>query len=120
MISLFAFILVLGIVVDDAIVTGENVYHRIQKGEHPSVAAWKGTSEVGTIVVFGVLTTMVAFTPMLGLSGVSGKSAEHSAGGDSDAGVFVASIEICSPCALGITCADGSGEEGECVVPDAA
>jgi multidrug efflux pump subunit AcrB len=73
MISLFAFILVLGIVVDDAIVTGENVYHRIQKGEHPSIAAWKGTSEVGTIVVFGVLTTMVAFTPMLGLSGVSGK-----------------------------------------------
>ncbi|MEP2776916.1 MAG: efflux RND transporter permease subunit [Luteolibacter sp.] len=73
MISLFAFILVLGIVVDDAIVTGENVYHRIQQGEHPSAAAWKGTSEVGTIVVFGVLTTMVAFTPMLGLSGVSGK-----------------------------------------------
>jgi len=73
MISLFAFILVLGIVVDDAIVTGENVYARIQKGEHPSTAAWKGTSEVGTIVVFGVITTMVAFTPMLGLSGVSGK-----------------------------------------------
>lgn len=73
MISLFAFILVLGIVVDDAIVTGENVYTRIQAGEHPSTAAWKGTSEVGTIVVFGVLTTMVAFTPMLGLSGVSGK-----------------------------------------------
>ncbi len=73
MISLFAFILVLGIVVDDAIVTGENVYHRIQQGEHPSIAAWKGTSEVGTVVVFGVLTTMVAFTPMLGLSGVSGK-----------------------------------------------
>ena len=73
MISLFAFILVLGIVVDDAIVTGENVYHRIQKGEHPSIAAWKGTSEVGTIVVFGVITTMIAFTPMLGLSGVSGK-----------------------------------------------
>lgn len=73
MISLFAFILVLGIVVDDAIVTGENVYHRIQQGEHPGTAAWKGTSEVGTIVVFGVLTTMIAFTPMLGLSGVSGK-----------------------------------------------
>ncbi|MES2980812.1 MAG: efflux RND transporter permease subunit [Verrucomicrobiota bacterium] len=73
MISLFAFIMVLGIVVDDAIVTGENVYSRIQKGEHPSIAAWKGTSEVGTVVVFGVLTTMVAFTPMLGLSGVSGK-----------------------------------------------
>ncbi|MEM9237001.1 MAG: efflux RND transporter permease subunit [Verrucomicrobiota bacterium] len=73
MISLFSFILVLGIVVDDAIVTGENVYSRIQIGEHPRVASWKGTHEVGTVVVFGVLTTMVAFTPMLGLSGVSGK-----------------------------------------------
>ncbi len=73
MISLFSFILVLGIVVDDAIVTGENVYSRIQAGEHPKVASWKGTHEVGTVVVFGVLTTMVAFTPMLGLSGVSGK-----------------------------------------------
>ncbi len=73
MISLFSFILVLGIVVDDAIVTGENVYSRIQRGEHPQVASWKGTHEVGTVVVFGVLTTMVAFTPMLGLSGVSGK-----------------------------------------------
>ncbi len=73
MISLFAFILVLGIVVDDAIVTGENVYSRIQGGEHPFLASWKGTHEVGTVVIFGVLTTVVAFTPMLGLSGVSGK-----------------------------------------------
>lgn len=73
MISLFSFILVLGIVVDDAIVTGENVYTRIQGGEHPQSASWRGTHEVGTVVVFGVLTTMVAFTPMLGLSGVSGK-----------------------------------------------
>lgn len=73
MISLFSFILVLGIVVDDAIVTGENVYSRIQRGEHPRIASYKGTHEVGTVVVFGVLTTMVAFTPMLGLSGVSGK-----------------------------------------------
>lgn len=73
MISLFSFILVLGIVVDDAIVTGENVYSRIQRGEHPRVASYKGTQEVGTVVIFGVLTTMMAFTPMLGLSGVSGK-----------------------------------------------
>lgn len=73
MISIFSFIMVLGIVVDDAIVTGENVYLRIQKGEHPSAASWRGTEEVGTVVVFGVLTTMMAFTPMLGLSGVSGK-----------------------------------------------
>ena len=73
MISLFAFILVLGIVVDDAIVTGENVYTRIQSGEHPRIAAYKGTQEVSVVVIFGVLTTVVAFTPMLGLSGVSGK-----------------------------------------------
>lgn len=73
MISLFAFILVLGIVVDDAIVVGENVYSRIRKGEEPRLAAWRGTHEVGVVVTFGVLTTMAAFTPMLGLSGVSGK-----------------------------------------------
>jgi multidrug efflux pump subunit AcrB len=73
MISLFAFILVLGIVVDDAIVVGENVYERISNGEDPKVAAPAGTHEVGVVVIFGVLTTMMAFTPMLGLSGVSGK-----------------------------------------------
>ncbi len=73
MISLFGFILVLGIVVDDAIVVGENVYSRIRKGEHPRDASWKGTHEVGVVVIFGVMTTMAAFTPMLGLSGVSGK-----------------------------------------------
>jgi len=73
MISLFAFILVLGIVVDDAIVVGENVYRRIREGEHPKLAAPRGTHEVGVVVIFGVLTTAFAFTPMLGLSGVSGK-----------------------------------------------
>jgi len=73
MISLFAFILVLGIVVDDAIVVAENVYRRMRTGEHPRDAAPKGTHEVGVVVIFGVLTTVVAFTPMLGLSGVSGK-----------------------------------------------
>ncbi len=73
MISLFAFILVLGIVVDDAIVVGENIYTRIRGGEDPKIAAWKGTHELGVVVIFGVLTTMAAFTPMLGLSGVSGK-----------------------------------------------
>ncbi len=73
MISLFAFILVLGIVVDDAIVVGENVYSRMRKGEHPRLAAPRGTREVGIVVTFGVITTAMAFTPMLGLSGVSGK-----------------------------------------------
>ncbi len=73
MISLFAFILVLGVVVDDAIVVGENVYTRIQGGMAPKEAAWKGSHEVGVIVIFGVLTTALAFTPMLGIDGVSGK-----------------------------------------------
>lgn len=73
LISLFAFILVLGIVVDDAIVIGENVYRRMRLGEDPKIAAPKGTHEVGIVVIFGVLTTVVAFTPMLGISGVSGK-----------------------------------------------
>ena len=73
MISLFAFILVLGIVVDDAIVVGENVYSRMRKGEDPKLAAPRGTQEVGVVVIFGILTTAMAFTPMLGLSGVSGK-----------------------------------------------
>ena len=68
MISLFAFILVLGIVVDDAIVVGENIYSRIRRGEHPRDAAPRGTKEVGVVVTFGILTTMMAFTPMLGLS----------------------------------------------------
>jgi len=73
MITLFAFILVLGIVVDDAIVVGENVYRRIRLGEDPRSASWKGTHEVGVVVIFGVLTTMVAFIPMLTVTGTSGK-----------------------------------------------
>ena len=60
-------------VVDDAIVVGENVYRRIRNGEDPRDASWRGTHEVGVVVIFGVLTTAVAFTPMLGISGVSGK-----------------------------------------------
>ena len=73
MITLFAFILVLGIVVDDAIVVGENVFKRMRAGECPKLASWRGTHEVGIVVIFGVLTTAAAFTPMLGISGVSGK-----------------------------------------------
>ncbi|MEZ5305039.1 MAG: efflux RND transporter permease subunit [Verrucomicrobiales bacterium] len=73
LISLFAFILVLGIVVDDAIVVGENVFSRMRAGEEPRLAAPRGTHEVGVVVIFGVLTTVAAFTPMLMVGGVSGK-----------------------------------------------
>ena len=62
--SLFAFILVLGIVVDDAIVTGENVYSHLQRGEEPLYAAIKGTQEVAVPVTFGILTTAAAFLPL--------------------------------------------------------
>ncbi|HBE22281.1 MAG TPA: hypothetical protein DDW21_02240, partial [Verrucomicrobiales bacterium] len=58
---------------DDAIIVGETVYTRIEAGEDPFEASWRGTTELGGVVTFGILTTCVAFTPMLGLSGVSGK-----------------------------------------------
>ena len=62
--SLFAFILVLGIVVDDAIVTGENVYSHLQRGDAPLDAAINGTREVAVPVTFGILTTAAAFLPL--------------------------------------------------------
>jgi len=73
LISLFAFILVLGIVVDDAIVTGENIFTRLQKGEDPLEAAIKGTQEIAVPVTFGILTTVVAFMPLLMIEGVRGQ-----------------------------------------------
>lgn len=65
MISLFAFIVVLGIVVDDAIVVGENVYRHLRQGKDGVTAAIMGSKEVAVPVVFGVMTTIVAFSPML-------------------------------------------------------
>jgi len=72
LITMFAFILVLGIVVDDAIVTGENVYQHMQAGEDSLTASIKGTREVAIPVIFGVLTTIVAFYPLSVLSGFRG------------------------------------------------
>lgn len=72
--TLFAFILVLGIVVDDAIVTGENVFHHMQRGEDPLDASIRGTQEVAVPVIFGVLTTMVAFYPLQGMAGWTGNN----------------------------------------------
>ncbi|MDQ8181222.1 efflux RND transporter permease subunit [Pelagicoccus sp. SDUM812005] len=72
LITLFAFILVLGIVVDDAIVTGENVFRHMQEGASPIDAAIKGTQEVSIPVTFGILTTIVAFYPLSVMSGWRG------------------------------------------------
>ena len=60
-----AFILVLGIVVDDAIVVGERIYGHEQLGKDPLKAAVEGTWEVSTPVIFGVLTTIAAFLPLV-------------------------------------------------------
>ena len=73
MISLFAFIMVLGIVVDDAIVIGENVFRKRQRLEDPLRASIEGTLEVGRPVIFSVLTTVAAFWPLLLGSGIMGK-----------------------------------------------
>ncbi len=72
MLSLFAFILVLGIVVDDAIVVGENVYSHSQRGKPGLLAAIDGTQEVAVPVTFAILTTIAAFLPMLNVPGNTG------------------------------------------------
>ena len=70
--SLFGFILVLGIVVDDAIVTGENVYTHLKTAKSGEQAAILGTQEVATPVTFGVLTTVAAFLPLAFIEGARG------------------------------------------------
>jgi multidrug efflux pump subunit AcrB len=71
-ITLMAFIMTLGIVVDDAIVTGENVFQYMQRGDKPLTASIKGTQEVAIPVIFGVITTMVAFFPLMLQGGTGG------------------------------------------------
>ena len=75
--SVFGFIIVMGIVVDDAIVTGENVYAKICEGLPPLEAAVEGTKEVATPVTFGALTTMVAFFPLMFFDGTWGDYARQ-------------------------------------------
>lgn len=71
-VTLFGFILVLGIVVDDAIVTGENIYTHLATAKSGEEAAILGTQEVATPVTFGVLTTIAAFLPLLFIEGARG------------------------------------------------
>ncbi len=73
MISLFAFIMALGIVVDDAIVVGENVYEMRQEGRPRIEAAIAGAKMVALPVVFSVLTNVAAFMPLFFVPGVVGK-----------------------------------------------
>lgn len=71
--SLFGLVLVLGIIVDDAIVVVENVYRYIQKGMSPRDAVIKGTPEVAIPVLSSTLTTVAAFLPLMLMPGIMGK-----------------------------------------------
>lgn len=73
MMTTFAFILILGIVVDDAIVVGEAIYVHRKNGDPPLTAAINGTWEVGMPVIAAVLTTVIAFIPLAFVDGVIGK-----------------------------------------------
>ncbi len=73
MISMFAFIVTLGIVVDDAIIVGENIYYNRENGMGYLQAAIHGAREIAVPVCFSIVTNVVAFMPMFFIPGVLGK-----------------------------------------------
>ncbi|RYD58495.1 MAG: efflux RND transporter permease subunit [Sphingomonadales bacterium] len=72
LLTLLALVLAIGLVVDDAIVVLENVYHRIEEGEPPLVAAYKGTRQVGFAVISTTLVVCAVFVPVCFLAGQTG------------------------------------------------
>jgi len=73
MVSLFAFIITIGIIVDDAVVVGENIYYKREQGLPPVRASIEGVREMSTVVTFAVLTNIIAFLPLLFVPGTTGK-----------------------------------------------
>ncbi len=73
MISMFSFIIALGIVVDDAIVVGENVYHKREQGMSPLKASVEGAREMAIPVSVSIFTNIVAFAPLFFVPGFMGK-----------------------------------------------
>ncbi|MEL6531117.1 MAG: efflux RND transporter permease subunit, partial [Pseudomonadota bacterium] len=73
MFSLFGFILALGLVVDDAVVVGENIYAERERGRSGVGAAIAGAQRVRVPVIFAVLTSMVSVVPVLAVGGTIGK-----------------------------------------------
>ncbi|MCK4412534.1 MAG: efflux RND transporter permease subunit [Candidatus Eisenbacteria sp.] len=73
MVSMFAFIVALGIVVDDAIVAGENIYEYRQRGMGFLPAAIQGARDVAVPITYAILTNIVAFLPLAFIPGVMGK-----------------------------------------------
>lgn len=69
---IFSYILVLGMVVDGAIIVAENIHRHIERGEPPTLAAKRGIDEVGIPVIAADLTTVAAFLPMLMVPGIMG------------------------------------------------
>lgn len=89
LISMFGLIVVLGLLVDDAIVIGENVFSKKHAGVHPQRAAIRGTNEVAAPVVATVLTTMAAFAPLGFLEG--------------RVGAFLSVLPVVVVCALSVS-----------------
>jgi multidrug efflux pump subunit AcrB len=87
--TLFAFILVLGLLVDDAIVIGENVHTHQENSVDPLEAAIQGAREVSVPVIFGVLTTVAAFFPLVFAEGTMG--------------TFFGAIGVTAICCLGFS-----------------
>jgi len=73
MVSLFAFIIALGIVVDDAIIIGENIYHYRQEGFPALESAIRGAQDMAIPVTFSILTNIATFMPLFFMPGVMGK-----------------------------------------------
>lgn len=73
MVSMFAFVLALGMVVDDAIVAGENVYEYLQRGMRRIDAAIQGARDIAVPLSFSILTNMIAFIPLALVPGWMGK-----------------------------------------------
>jgi multidrug efflux pump subunit AcrB len=73
MITILGLIIVVGMIVDDAIIVAENIYRHIEDGMSPEEAACVGTSEVIMPVAATVLTTIAAFSPLILIGGMRGK-----------------------------------------------
>ncbi len=73
LISMLGFIMVLGMLVDDAIIVGENIAYHMEQGDSPNDAAVKGAHELFGPVSTTILTTVAAFLPLMFMSGMIGK-----------------------------------------------
>ncbi|MDX8396846.1 MAG: efflux RND transporter permease subunit [Mariprofundaceae bacterium] len=73
LLTMFGFIMVLGLMVDDAIIIGENATWHMERGLSPEQAAIKGTTELAGPVIATVLTTIIAFLPLMYMDGIIGK-----------------------------------------------